>query len=312
VIEFFVEGRRSRTRQFLPPRRGLLRCLQATGETFAVLPVAFSYERLPEEAPFTEELEGGERPPMQLRGLLRWSRRVSRDEVKLGRAHIACGRPVVYGPDSDIHQVSRDIMAELQYETVATKYHLQAFLDRERGALGDIDLAWAAEAIERRGGSVLRTYLNDDGVSPLHERCMRYQFEHLFYAEAEHVFAGNPAIENHIRLNRFGNFVPPDGEVEPKDPQDLKFLRVLFKQVVRNYIVVTDALGDPALALELNTPLAIVRARTEDQLHIPDVEAAFDDLTRRNILTYDELDKTYSWGPEAAALKAYCECLGRF
>jgi hypothetical protein len=75
---------------------------------------------------------------------------------------------------------------------------------------------------------------------------------------------------------------------------------------------VTDALGDSALTLELNTPLAIVRARTEDQLHIPDVEAAFDDLTRRNILTYDELDKTYSWGPEAAALKAYCECLGRF
>ena len=312
VIEFFIEGRRSRTRQFLPPRRGLLRCLQSTGETFAVLPVAFSYERLPEEAPFTEELEGGDRPPMQLRGLLRWSKKVKQDKVKLGRAHIACGHPVVYGPDSDIHQVSRDIMAELQYETVATKYHLQAFLDREKDALGDIDLAWAAEAIERRGGSILRTYLNDDGVSPLHERCMRYQFEHLFYAEAEHVFAGNPAIENHIRLNRFGNFVPPDGEVEPKDPQDLQFLRALFGQVVRNYRVVTAALGDPASSLKLNTPLAVIRAHPDDQLHIPDVEAAFDDLTGRNILTYDETDKTYSWGTDAAALKAYCECLHRF
>ena len=312
VIEFFIEGRRSRTRQFLPPKRGLLRCLQATEETFAVLPIAFSYERLPEEAPFTEELEGGKRPPMELSGLLRWSGRVNRGEVKLGRAHIACGRPVVYGPDSDIHQVSRDIMAELQYETVATKYHLQAFLDREKDALGDIDLAWAAEAIERRGGSVLRTYLNDDGIPALHERCMRYQYEHLFYAEAEHVFAGNPAIENHIRLNRFGVFVPPDGEVEPKDPQDLKFLRALFGQVVRNYRLVTAALGDPAASLALNTPLAVIRACPDDQLHIPDVEAAFDDLTGRRILAYNEQDKTYSWGPEAVALKAYCECLHRF
>ena len=312
VIEFFIEGRRSRTRQFLEPRRGLLRCLQSTGETFAVLPVAFSYERLPEEAPFTVELAGGARPPMRLRDLIRWSRRVNRGDIKLGRAHIACGRPVVYGPDSSIRKVSRDIMAELQYETVATKYHLQAFLEREKDALGDIDLAWAADAIERRGGSVLETYLQDDGVSPLHERCMRYHFEHFFYAEAEHVFAGNPAIENHIRANRFGNFVPPDGEVEPKAPQDLRFLRALFGQVVRNYKVVTAALGDSDSPLVLNTPLAVVKARLEDQLHVPDVQGAFDDLTRREILAYDEKAKTYSWGPEAAALTAYRECLDRY
>jgi len=30
VIEFFIEGKRSRSRQFLTPKRGLLRCLQAT------------------------------------------------------------------------------------------------------------------------------------------------------------------------------------------------------------------------------------------------------------------------------------------
>ncbi|MDH5622323.1 MAG: SDR family oxidoreductase, partial [Gammaproteobacteria bacterium] len=283
VIEFFIEGRRSRTRQFLEPRRGLLRCLQSTGETFAVLPVAFSYERLPEEGPFSVELAGGERPPMRLRDLMRWSRRASRGEIKLGRAHIACGRPVVYGPDASIRNVSREIMAELQYETVATKYHLQAFLDREKDALGDIDLAWVADAIERRGGSVLETYLQDNGVSPLHERCMRYHFEHLFYAEAEHVFAGNPAIENHIRVNRYGNFVPPDGEVEPKAPQDLRFLRALFGQVVRNYKVVSDALGDAGSPLVLNTPLAVLRARPDEQLHVPDVEGAFNDLARRNI-----------------------------
>ena len=312
VLEFFIEGKRSRSRQFLQPRRGLLRSLQATGEKCSVLPIAFSYDHVPEEAAFIEELNGAPKPPMRLRDLLRWTRRLRRHEVSLGRAHIACGRPVLLEPNSDVYAVSHAIMGELQRKTVATTHHLRTFLDSEKDTLDNIDLRWLRDAIVQRGGSVLKTKHRDEAVSPLIERCMRYQFEHLFYAEAEHVFAGNPAIENHIRINRFGNFVPPDGEVEPKDPQDLKFLRVLFKQVVRNYIVVTDALGDSALTLELNTPLAIVRARTEDQLHIPDVEAAFDDLTRRKILTCDELDKTYSWGPEAAALKAYCECLGRF
>lgn len=311
VIEFFIEGKRSRTRQFLAPKRGLLRSLQATGETFAVLPVAFSYERLPEEGAFTVELEGGDRPPLELRGLLRWARRVRDGEVSLGRAHIACGRPVIHGPESDVYQVARDIMAELQYETIATRYHLQAFLAHEKDALPDIDAAWLAGAIERRGGSVLRTYLKDDGVPRAHERCMRYQYEHLFYAEAEQAFAGNPAIENHIRTNRYGEFAAPDMRSEPEDPHLLPFLRVLFGQVVRNYRVVADALGDPSSPLVLNTPLAVLNARSADELHIPDVESAFDDLTRRGILAFDEDGRNYSWGPEAAQLPAYRECLDR-
>jgi thioester reductase-like protein len=312
VIEFFIEGKRSRTRQFLPPHRGLLRSLQGTGETFAVLPIAFSYERLPEEAPFTVELRGDSRPPMRLRDLLRWNKRARAGEVRLGRAHIGCGKPVVYGPDSDIYQVAKEIMAELQYETVATKYHLRAFLEQEKDALVDIDAAWMAQAIERRGGSALRTWLEDDGVSPLHERCMRYQYEHLFYTEAEQTFAGNPAIENHIRTNRYGKFAPPDRGDEPEDPHVQIFLRALFGQVVHNYRLVVDALGAPGTAIEHHTPVAFVKARPDENLHIPDVEGVFADLKSRNILAYDEDDKTYFWGPEADAIKAYRDALDHF
>ncbi|MBT8081341.1 MAG: SDR family oxidoreductase [Gammaproteobacteria bacterium] len=312
VIEFFIEGKRSRARRFLPPRRGLLRCLQSTGETFAVLPIAFSYERLPEEAPFTAELKGDPRPPMRLRDLIRWNRRARAGDVRLGRAHIGCGKPVVYGPDSDIYEVAKDIMAELQYETVATRYHLLAFLEREKDALVDIDMAWLAQAIERRGGSVLRTYLDDRGVSPLHERGMRYQYEHLFYAEAEQAFAGNPAIRSHIRRNRYGEFATPDNGTAQQDPRVLLFLRALFGDVVRNYRVVIDALGDPAVPLRLNTPLAVVRARLDDELHVPDVEAVFNDLASRHILDCDKEEKTYFWGTNAAELDGYRAALARF
>jgi 1-acyl-sn-glycerol-3-phosphate acyltransferase len=43
AIEFFIEGTRSRSREFLPPKRGLLRCVQATGETCQLIPVGLSY-----------------------------------------------------------------------------------------------------------------------------------------------------------------------------------------------------------------------------------------------------------------------------
>lgn len=312
VIEFFIEGKRSRSRQFLPPRRGLLRSLQATGETFAVLPIAFSYERLPEEAAFTAELSGQRKPPMRLRDLVRWYGRVRKGEVQLGRAHIVCGQPVMFGPESDIHGVADAIMEELQYETVTTKYHLNALLEQEKEALADIDLAWLAQAVEQRGGSVLNTYLKDPDVPPVHERCMRYHYEHLFYGEAAQAFAGNPAIENHVRRNGYRAAAPPDFMQVPDEQRMHGFLRALFGQLVRNYRLAIDSLGGPDGELRLDTPQAVVRARQGDGLHLPDVEGLFDDLLERSILAFDDEKKVYSWGPEAARLRTYRECLDRF
>ncbi|MBI2339789.1 MAG: SDR family oxidoreductase, partial [Deltaproteobacteria bacterium] len=40
TLEFFIEGTRSRSRQLLKPRRGMLKSLQSTGQKFTILPVA--------------------------------------------------------------------------------------------------------------------------------------------------------------------------------------------------------------------------------------------------------------------------------
>lgn len=312
VLEFFIEGRRSRSRQFLAPRRGLLRSLQATGEVCTVLPIAFSYDHVPEETAFIDELCGGPKPPMQLRGLLRWCNRIRRGEVNLGCAHIACGRPVTLGPNSDVHAVSREIMAELQHKTVATKHHLRTFLNREETSLQGVDLPWLIEAIRRRGGSVLDTQRRDEAVSPLIERCMHYQFEHLFYAEAALAFAGHPAIKSHIRLNRFAETAPPNPELELQDPRVLRLLRALFGPVVRDYQAVAAALGEPDTPLDVKSPAALVRSRPGEMLHLPDVEGAFEDLAERRILHYDQDESIYCWGPEAAEIASYRECLARF
>ncbi len=311
VLEFFIEGRRSRTRQFLAPRRGLLRSLQATGETCTVLPIAFSYDRVPEESDLMVELRGNPRPPMKLQGLLRWNKRVKRGEVDLGRTHITCGRPVRLAPDSDVYRVSREIMAQLQTGTVSTKHHLRTFMRAAGSTLKDVDLRWLVEAIGLRGGLVLETKMDDENVPPLIARCMNYQFEHVFYAEAAIAFAGHPAVESHIRLNRYAVMGPPSPELELDDPRVVNVLVALFGPVVRGYRTTATALGDPSVPLELTTPAAVLRAVADDNLHLGDVEGAFADMLKRNILAYNKDEKVYSWGPEADTFGAYRECLAR-
>jgi len=311
VLEFFIEGRRSRTRQFLAPHRGLLRSLQATGETCTVLPIAFSYDHVPEESDLMEELRGNPRPPMKMRGLLRWNKRVKRGEVDLGRTHITCGRPVNLAPDSDVYGVSHEIMAQLQTGTVSTKHHLRTFMRAAEGTLKDVDLRWLVEAIGLRGGLVLETKMDDENVPPLIARCMHYQFEHLFYTEAAIAFAGHPAVESHIRLNRYAEAGPPSPELELDDPRVIQVLCALFGPVVRGCRATTAALGEPSVPLTLSTPAAVLRSRSDDVLHLADVEGAFADMVERNILAYNKDEKVYSWGAKADEIEAYREWLAR-
>ncbi len=183
VIEFFIEGTRSRSREFLAPKRGLLRCIQATGETCLLLPISLSYDRVPEEAAFTLELAGAPKPKMGLGPLLTWTLRVLRGQIDLGRVHIACGAPVRMGRDSDVRGVSHEVIERLQSATISTTFHLRGFLDRY--PIEGIDVDWLRAAIEQRGGRVLESDLSiPEDLDPLISSTLRHQFAHLFAAEA--------------------------------------------------------------------------------------------------------------------------------
>ncbi len=183
TIQFFIEGARSRSRQFLQPRHGLLRCLQGTGKTFTILPISLTYDRMPEEASLLRELRGHARPDMQLRALLAWSAKMAQGQVNLGRVHIACGDPVVMTPEADARSVAMDVMAELQDKTATTTHHLRAFLHHNR--LPGVSEQWLRDALERRGGLVIDSPLDiEDDMDDVSEMCMRYQWLHLFYPEA--------------------------------------------------------------------------------------------------------------------------------
>ena len=179
TLEFFIEGQRSRTREFLAPKRGLLRCLQTTGKTCTLLPVAFSYDRIPEEAVFALELAGLPKPRMRLGPLLRWGWRAWRGKIDLGRVHLACGAPLTLGRDCDVHTVGTEVIRRLERATVATTYHLQAYLSRH--PIDGLDAAWLRGAIEARGGRVLESSLKPPAdLDPRIAASLRHQFAHLF------------------------------------------------------------------------------------------------------------------------------------
>jgi 1-acyl-sn-glycerol-3-phosphate acyltransferase len=178
TLEFFIEGTRSRTREFLEPKRGLLRALQATGCPVAILPVALSYDRVPEEATFAKELAGAPKPAMRLSSLLAWLVRVNRRKVALGRAHIACGEPIHLGPDSDVGAVALQVVQGLRGATVTTTFHIDAYL-RDHPVPG-LDATALQRRIEAAGGRVLESDLAvPEGLDPLVTATFRHHFAHL-------------------------------------------------------------------------------------------------------------------------------------
>lgn len=304
TLEFFIEGARSRSRQFLPPKHGMLRCLQGTGETFALLPVAISYDRILEESSLLREVQGWPKASMQLRKLVRGIGTLARGEMALGRIHMTCGEPVMMSPDSDARKVSRAVMAELQRHTATTTHHLKSFL--AKNPIPGVDLKWLRAAIEKRGGEVIDSPLGGEAsVDATAERCMRYHWIHHFYGDAELSWPGHPAITHHTRGNSYAPvFMPTAAEL--RDPRLRAVLHALFEPIARDYATAATKLGSPEWAPRHASPRSVLYETPS--AYLPNLQAAFSDLADRGVLALDE-SGTYEWGPNAAAIEEYREAV---
>lgn len=301
ALELFIESHRSRDRRFLPARRGMLRSLQATGETVALLPLTISYERIPEERGFLAELRGAQPAPHRLRDLLAWSLRVVRGEVSLGRIHLAFGNVVPLDLRSDVHAVGRAVLQQLASRVATTSQALSAFLEAERPALDGIDLRWLERAIEARGGRVLDSGAALGPLPALVERCLRHQFEHFFYPEAARCFAGNPALTWLARAHEAGPARDAAAEMRSTDERLQRLLRALFAPVCREFAATARALGTPDAPPRIATAREVLGAGRD--VLLTHAEAALDDLLRRKILT--RADGGFTWGPRALEIDAY-------
>ncbi|MSP25507.1 MAG: hypothetical protein EXR75_10150 [Myxococcales bacterium] len=96
LIEFFLEGGRSRTGTLLAPKLGLLNMVVAAALSIehrrvSFFPISIGYERLIEEGAFARELAGGEKHAEDAGQLLLASRLLSE---RWGRANIQFGRAI--------------------------------------------------------------------------------------------------------------------------------------------------------------------------------------------------------------------------
>ena len=283
-LMFFAEGQRSRARRTLPPKRGILRGLQATGRTFTVLPIAISYDRVPEEAALARELDGGEKPRMSLRSITTWLAKLARGGVKLGRIHVACGAPLVMDSATDVRALARKLACEQQKATVITRFHIRTFLAHARTHAGmhleGVTEEWLASAIEERGGRVLSSALETpkDCLSAL-ERSLRNQWMHWFFADAIRLYPDNPVIEDHVERHGW----IPKHEVSSDDHRVRQVVDALFAPVLDDHAITLRAIG--SAAWKRFTPKSVVQAFPA--AHLPIVEDAFDFLTTRDVLTSD-------------------------
>jgi nucleoside-diphosphate-sugar epimerase/1-acyl-sn-glycerol-3-phosphate acyltransferase len=300
---FFLEGQRSRSRRALPPRRGLLRALQATRRAFTLLPIAVTYDRVPEEASFEEELGGGAKRPMKASALLPWARRALAGEVRLGRVHVACGVPVPLDRGSDVREAAARVLAAQQRATVATTFHLRAFL--ARCGVEGLDAAWLARAIEARGGKVVESAL-DAQVPASVERSMRQHWMHWFYDDAAALLGADPVVARHVEEHGHARAHEPHGgpaaDPDPSrdDPRLRMLLRALFEDERADHLLVARLAASCGDAIEELAPQAVVRAVPSAWL--PHVESAFAALERHGVLAREGPNATYQWGPRRRTL----------
>ena len=178
VVEFFVEGARSRTRAFLRPKRGLLRCLETSGRSCVLMPIAISYDRVPEEQVFARELSGAPKSGLRLGPLFGWLADVWRGRVNIGRIHVACGTPIMLDAETNAQKAGDAIIRELRGAMAVTSFHIEAYASAN--SANGVSTAQLQAAIEEAGGRVLESQLPVPAdLDPLIANTMREHFAHF-------------------------------------------------------------------------------------------------------------------------------------
>jgi len=131
VLEVFLEGLRSRGRRQLRLRTGLLRALRDVAQcTVTLVPVAISYELLPEDQTFFDEIHGKPRPPLQVLALLRWVCQGFCGELPpCGNVHVCLGHAQVLDASADLPVILSQVQEELVKQTTITVTHARALAE---------------------------------------------------------------------------------------------------------------------------------------------------------------------------------------
>ncbi|EJK66139.1 hypothetical protein THAOC_12956 [Thalassiosira oceanica] len=127
-IEVFIEGKRSRSRAFLKPKTGFLRCLCENIEgSHLVLPSTINYEGLVDQMTLVEETSRVAKRGMGLFRLSQWLRAVILNKVDIGRVYISASPPIIVGAGTlDVRGLGNAIQERQRSRTLVSEYHVEA------------------------------------------------------------------------------------------------------------------------------------------------------------------------------------------
>ncbi|MEE2961643.1 MAG: SDR family oxidoreductase [Myxococcota bacterium] len=296
AIEFFIEGSRSRGREYQTPKEGLLRCLKDTGFDFAILPVAISYDRVPEEKALFEEMQGLPKKGMQLSGLLRWISQVLQGQVELGRIHIRCGAKLSMGGSSEVSEVAEKIMHTLQISMAVSSFHLDAFARAENLRLAERDALSAI--LEEKGVSLVESPLAaHNEMLGASELSLRNQWMFYLYPEIKALFESDEMVQHFLRSSSYGDF----GDIPSLEKERLlRFGEILIRPVRFNYGLVANQLRNIGMDGKLETMGAPVM---NDGVFKPYWDAGVDYFIENEVLSGKRKDGL-KWGSQAESFLA--------
>lgn len=269
-----LEGARSASWRFLPPRVELLTALQEGGEDCTILPVALSYDRVPEEAELVRQLRGAPAEALGARQITRGLSRLAIAGMACGSVHVSCGAPVRLTPASDAATAARAVMAQLQLAMSVPSHHVDCFVHAHPR------LGWSREQVTavllRCGVSVRPSSMPTVAsllLDPCLERAMRRHWEPFVLGVASGAYAQDAAVRHYIGASRYA----PTPTLGAGEVGQLAPLLEALAAPVREDYARMGALAEDALRSEpgLSRSELLERARYCD---LPTAELALDYL----------------------------------
>ena len=276
---FFIEGQRSRSRNFGRPKRGLLRSLQSTGAPMIALPISIDFDRVPEELTFERELAGEPSQGIRLSVLAGWLVRLMRGQIDLGTIQIRCGEPIPFDAQTDTHALSRAVVQSMAAASGVSTYALRCFAHQATQAGNpELDHEFLHKTIEARGGRVIDSPLPVPQPLPLRtELSLREQWMHHFFPEARILYGEDPAIAHYLDRQEA---LRPESTREVRsldDPRIKVLLELLLEPIRLQHHQVEALLASGTLARDSDAG-AITRAGQD--LYLPYVEDALAKTSR--------------------------------
>lgn len=248
-IEMFLEGFRSRGRRQMRLRTGMLLTLQeAVDQNVTLVPMALSYELLPEDNTFFQEMSGLPRTSLSTPGFFDWIRRGIRGELpSFGDVHIAMGTPRLLEKARDVRETLTKVQEELVTLPNITDIHVHALAQ-----ILELPEVEVVGAFKRAGSPVVPSRLIGSSGSVTLEEAQRWPLALQSVMHMHHRLPrdwANWLVEpvQEVMETTGSDSSNTDGSMQVVDPVDVQG----ESTIVANGVAHTNADGEVTFSLDV-------------------------------------------------------------